>query len=183
MIAKEKYSEIIKEIFSYNFQGKIAVDATVGRGNDTIQLLEAVGEKGFVYGYDIQKEAIEHTMEKLKGHSNYQLFLKSHESFQEVEKADLIFYNLGYLPRSNKKIYTEAETTVRSLKSAIKILNLKGLIVVVSYVGHENSKKERIAVETFLETLEQQKFIVEKRSFLNQVHTPPTVYLIERKAL
>ena len=36
MIVKEKYFEIVDEALSHNFLGKIAVDATVGKGNDCL---------------------------------------------------------------------------------------------------------------------------------------------------
>lgn len=55
MIVKEKYFEIVDEALSHNFLGKIAVDATVGKGNDTLKLLKAVGKDGFVYGFDVQE--------------------------------------------------------------------------------------------------------------------------------
>lgn len=181
MIAKEKYSEIVDEILQHDFIGKIAIDATVGRGNDTLKLLQAVGEEGFVYGYDIQQEAISSTENRLGNYCNYHLFLKSHESFEEVEQADIILYNLGYLPHSDKKIYTKADTTVSSLASAVNILNKGGIIIVVSYVGHAESTEERNAVEEFLSSLNQKEFIVERRAFLNQIHTPPVVYVVERK--
>ena len=45
--------------------GYIALDCTVGNGNDTILLAHLVGEKGKVYGFDIQSIAIEITKEKL----------------------------------------------------------------------------------------------------------------------
>lgn len=47
-------------------EGDTVVDATVGNGNDTIFLARLVGEKGKVYGFDIQQEAINNTGELLK---------------------------------------------------------------------------------------------------------------------
>ena len=45
-------------------EGDIVVDATVGNGNDTLKLSNAVGGKGKVYGFDIQMEAINSAKEK-----------------------------------------------------------------------------------------------------------------------
>lgn len=41
----------------------IVIDATCGNGHDTLFLAEQV-PNGKVFGFDIQKEAIEHTKEK-----------------------------------------------------------------------------------------------------------------------
>lgn len=74
MIVKEKYFEIVDEVLSHNFLGKVAVDATIGKGNDTLKLLKVVGENGFVYGFDVQEDAIEKTRVLLKDFNNYKLF-------------------------------------------------------------------------------------------------------------
>ena len=117
MIVKEKYFEIVDEILSHNFLGKIAVDATVGKGKDTLKLLETVGAKGFVYGFDLQKEALDAANKLLRDYKNYKLFLESHENIDKIEKLDLVIYNLGYLPGSDKKITTLRDSTITSLKA------------------------------------------------------------------
>ena len=181
MIVKEKYFEIVDEILSHNFLGKIAVDATVGKGKDSLKLLEAVGEEGFLYGFDVQEEALEAAKKLLKDYKNYKLFLDSHENIDKIEKFDLVIYNLGYLPGSDKKITTLMDSTIVSLKKATEKISEGGIIIVVSYLGHENSLEERQGVDEFLKNLGQKKFKVEKREFYNQKHNPPIVYLIEKK--
>lgn len=181
MIVKEKYFEIVDEVLSHNFLGKIAVDSTVGRGNDTLKLLKAVGRDGFVYGFDVQEEAISSAEKNLKDFKNYKLFLDSHENIDKIEKFDLVIYNLGFLPGSDKKITTLKDSTIISLKKAKEKINDGGIIIVVSYLGHENSFEEREGVDEFIKNLDQKKFKVEKREFYNQKHNPPIVYLIEKK--
>lgn len=112
MIVKEKYFEIVDEALSHNFLGKIALDATVGKGNDTLKLLKAVGDEGFVYGFDVQKDALNTAEELLKDFKNYKLILDSHENIDKIEKFDLVIYNLGYLPGSDKKITTLKDSTL-----------------------------------------------------------------------
>lgn len=61
--------------------GDIAIDATVGNGHDTLFLAQLVGEKGHVFGFDIQAEAIQKTTERLQeNHCDKQvtLFQRSH---------------------------------------------------------------------------------------------------------
>lgn len=181
MIVKEKYYEIVDEILSHNFLGKIAVDATVGKGKDTLKLLKAVGEEGFVYGFDLQKEALDAANKLLKDYKNYKLFLESHENIDKLEKFDLVIYNLGYLPGSDKKITTLRDSTINSLKKATEKIIEGGIIIVVSYLGHENSFEERDGLDEFLKNLDQKIFKVEKREFYNQKNNPPLVYLIEKK--
>lgn len=183
MIVKEKYFEIVDETLSHNFLGKIAVDCTLGKGNDTLKLLKAVGENGFVYGFDIQEEAIEKTKELLKDYKNFELFLDSHENIDRIERFDLAIYNLGFLPGSDKKVTTLRDSTLKSLKKATEKINEAGIIIVVSYLGHVNSFEEREGVDEFLRNLDQKKFKVEKREFYNQAHNPPIVYLVEKKVL
>ncbi|MDU6783829.1 class I SAM-dependent methyltransferase [uncultured Peptoniphilus sp.] len=181
MIVKEKYYEIVDEILSHNFLGKIAVDATVGKGKDTLKLLKAVGEEGFVYGFDLQKEALDAANKLLKDYKNYKLFLESHENLDKLEKFDLVIYNLGYLPGSDKKITTLKDSTITSLRKATENISDGGIIIVVSYLGHENSFEEREGLDEFLKNLDQKIFKVEKREFYNQKNNPPLVYLIEKK--
>jgi len=180
MIVKDKYFQIIDEVLENDFSGKIAIDATIGNGHDTYKLLNAVGEKGFVYGFDIQEKAIENTEKTIADFSNYKLFLESHENIDKIKNVDLIIYNLGYLPGSNKNKMTLKKSTIISLEKAVKILNPKGIIIVVSYLGHENSKEEREAVDEFMKNLDQKNFKVEKREFYNQKNNPPITYLIEK---
>ena len=181
MIVKEKYFEIVDEVLSHNFLGKIAVDATVGKGKDSLKLLEAVGEEGFLYGFDLQEEALDAANKLLKDYKNYKLFLESHENIDKIEKFDLVIYNLGYLPGSDKKITTLKDSTISSLKKATEKISEGGIIIVVSYLGHENSLEERLGVDDFLKSLDQKIFKVEKREFYNQKHNPPIVYLVEKK--
>ncbi|MGI5949664.1 tRNA (mnm(5)s(2)U34)-methyltransferase [Peptoniphilus sp.] len=182
MIVKEKYFQIVDEILSQDFNGKIAIDATVGNGHDTLKLLNTVGEEGFVYGFDIQEKAINNAKNLIGDkYKNYKLFLKSHDEIDIIDNCDLVIYNLGYMPGSSKEITTIASTTVKSMDKATKILNKGGIMIVVSYVGHKNSFEERKAVEEFLKSLNQKFYKVEKREFLNQINNPPIVYLIEKK--
>src|SRR5699024_1013818 len=46
--------------------GDTAIDATCGNGHDTVFLCQAVGEKGHVYGFDIQDAAIANTKKRFR---------------------------------------------------------------------------------------------------------------------
>ena len=49
-------------------EGGYYIDATMGKGNDTLFLCELAGEKGKVLAFDIQQEALDVTKELLKTH-------------------------------------------------------------------------------------------------------------------
>ncbi len=54
-------------MIDYISEGDIVLDCTVGNGNDTLTLARLVGDKGQVYGFDIQSIALQRTKEKLEG--------------------------------------------------------------------------------------------------------------------
>ena len=126
--------------------GDLVIDATVGNGHDTLFLANLVGKNGKVVGYDIQKQAIENTQERVAAFPNVELKLKSHAKFDEVE-AKLIVYNLGYLPGSDKIVTTLLETTLESLESAKKALAPDGALSIMCYPGHQEGAREAPAVE------------------------------------
>ncbi|MST99927.1 class I SAM-dependent methyltransferase [Tissierella pigra] len=187
-----KYNEIVNTlkiakdiILNCVKDGQVVVDCTVGNGNDTILLAKLVGKTGIVYGFDIQKTALEITKENLAcenidndvrlihdGHENIDLYIK--------EKVDFIIYNLGYLPKGNKSIKTNKDTTLKSLQKAITILNDSGIILITCYIGHEGGLEEKEEVEEFLKTLNQKQFNVIKYDFINQINHPPILYGVEK---
>ena len=50
----------------YISAGDVCIDATAGNGSDTEFLCRMVGETGKVYAFDIQRQALENTREKLE---------------------------------------------------------------------------------------------------------------------
>ena len=89
----------------------LVIDATVGNGKDSLFLLNII-KNGYLFGFDIQKQAIENTNNLLKDkYKNYKLFCTSHEKMSSIlkkyqGKISLIVFNLGYLPNSDKQIKT-----------------------------------------------------------------------------
>ncbi len=88
-------------------EGDIAVDCTMGNGNDTVFLGHLVGEKGKVYAFDIQEEAVINTKKKLE-ELNFleraELILDGHENIDnyKIENVKLVIFNLGYLPKGDR---------------------------------------------------------------------------------
>lgn len=174
----------------YNFLNKfkdkkiVAVDMTVGNGNDICNICSIVGKDSEIYGFDISKDAINTSTEKLKiyDYMKLNLILDGHENIKSYinDKLDLVVYNLGYLPKGNKNITTDYKTVIKSLNKVFEILNKNGLIIITFYPGHESGKLESIEIEKYLEKKDQKKYRILKLDFINQVNNPPYVIVIER---
>ena len=177
---------IRREALKLLTDGSVAVDATVGNGHDTLFLCEAVGERGRVYGFDIQPVAIERTRERLREAGLAQrarLILGSHERMADhigAESADVILFNLGYLPNGDHTVITKGEITVAALKIAVNLLKTGGAVFVAIYWGHPGGREEKEAVEAFAASLPSDRFDTAEISFPNK-NKAPLALIIQKK--
>ncbi len=167
---------LINEYLKRNrHQNMTFIDATCGRGNDTIYMANILKDIGHVYSYDIQQIAIDYTKELLdkENITNVTLFNESHEFIKEVD-IDLIIYNLGYLPNGDKNITTKCDTTLSSIKKMITLmeLNPKMLIIIVIYPGHFEGKRESDAINNYVKSLPSNTYLVTKYLNYNQETSP-----------
>lgn len=138
-----------------------AVDATAGNGNDTLFLAKLVGENGRVAAFDVQEEAIAATRKRLEQNRifNADLFLRGHEKMAQTLPENwrgnigAVFFNLGYLPRSNHAITTSASTTLPALNAAWEWLAPDGFISLTIYTRHSGGFDESLQVNAWLETM------------------------------
>lgn len=182
MSLTNKVHKIISEKFSCINYG---IDATCGNGNDTLFLAKLSCDNGRIYGFDIQQQALEITSKKLAENrlsDKVTLINAGHETMLEyiTHNVEVVTFNLGYLPNSNKNISTESEKTVRALGVACKLLDNKGLITLVCYPGHEAGIIETEHVKTWLESLERKWFKVSE--YLSEMpdQSTPVLYIIEK---
>lgn len=171
-----KITETAKSILLDQVNCKnIAVDFTLGRGNDTLFLSENFN---YVYSFDIQEECIDEFREK--NIHNVRLILDSHENVDKyLDRFDCGMYNLGYLPLSDKLITTKASSTIKSLKKAVDILDVNGFISIILYSGHYNGREECDAVLKFCSDLNNKKFNVAYLNLINKIN-PPSLILINK---
>lgn len=169
-------------------QGDTVIDATVGNGYDTLFLAQLVGESGFVYGFDIQGQAIDNTKRLLEEHQvqNVQLIQDGHENLLHYIKdhhkhqiASAIF-NLGYLPQGDHSITTRGSTTIEAIKACLEVIKVNGLIVLVVYSGHEEGYQEMTELFNYFETLDQRATQVLLYRFINQRNHAPFIVAIEK---
>ncbi len=125
----------------------IAVDATCGNGHDSLFLSNFSHIE--LHCIDIQSQAIAETRQRLADKKAY-FHHTSHESLEFIEKPiDLIVYNLGYLPGSDKQTITTSKTTLLSLASALTLLSPGGMISLMIYTGHLGGVEEKTGIFDF----------------------------------
>lgn len=176
---------LINEFYLRNKNKELTfIDATCGMGNDSLFMANLLNNNGKLVCYDIQKIAINTTKDLLDSNNfnNVIYHLSSHECFIEQD-ADLIIYNLGYLPTTDKKITTHVESTIKSIKNAIEITSQKDdyLIIIVVYPGHSEGKIESETIDNFVYNLPSKDFLVSKYMNYNRPSSPYILTLSKNK--
>ena len=166
-------------------EGDVAVDFTMGNGNDTLFLSNTVGKNGRVYAFDIQEDALISTEKHLKdsgADENYTLICASHHLVKEYVKEPIKagMFNLGYLPRSGRKaVTTLRETTMAAVDAAIDLLLPDGVLIVAIYPGHEEGRLEGEMLREYFSTLSRFRICASEFRILNSP-TSPYFFLIEK---
>ncbi|SCS32903.1 tRNA (mnm(5)s(2)U34)-methyltransferase [Staphylococcus caeli] len=164
----------------------IVIDATCGNGNDTLFLAQQVPE-GKVFAFDIQDAAINNTKAKTDSYTNISLVKDSHANVnahipsEHHGHIDAAIFNLGYLPKGDKSITTQANSTIEAIENIFDMLASEGVIILVIYHGHEEGKVERDAILSYLQQFDQNKAHVLKYQFINQQNNPPFICAIEKR--
>lgn len=168
-------------------EGDIAVDYTMGNGNDTLFLSRTVGPRGHVYAFDIQEAALRSTRARLTeagAPENYTLIQASHHLVRQYvcEQVKAGVFNLGYLPGSgNKALTTLRETTLPAVEAAVDLLAPDGILLVAVYPGHEEGRLEGEMLAAYFATLNRYRLCASCFRILNSP-TSPYFYLVEKKA-
>lgn len=174
---------LLKEIVK---PGDVVVDATAGKGNDTLFLAQLVGERGHVYSFDIQAQATQLTQRLVEQHQVEQqttVINDGHENLTNYVKSPITtaIFNLGYLPEGDHKIVTKPQTTLKSVQSMMKLLKPNGIIILVIYYGHPGGKQEKEQVLQFAKSIDQHQFNVLQYQFINQIHEPPILLALQKR--
>lgn len=165
--------------------GHQIIDATCGNGNDTLFLASLVTDHSLLYALDIQQTAIETTKNLLLTHpkvNQIRFINQCHSSFPgEIPSASvqLIVYNLGYLPKGDKKITTKKESTLESLKKAEILIQPGGAISITCYPGHEEGKHEEEAILQWCSQLPPTEWSCCFHRWLNRKDSP-SLLLIQK---
>lgn len=165
--------------------GDRVVDATTGNGHDTLFLAELVGEKGRVFSFDIQPEALANTRRRLETKNladRVQLIQSGHENMCDFVRGKIaaVMFNLGYLPGGDHTLITLPDTTVEALAKSLQLLRRGGIVTMVIYSGHEGGREEKAAVIDYCRHLNQEHFTVLHYAIINQINEPPSLLVLER---
>lgn len=169
--------------------GDCAIDLTAGNGYDTLMLAQAVGPRGCVLAFDLQRQAIVNSAERLLqrgilvNHLDQPVStLPSGVSLVEACHAELVNWNslsprviianLGYLPGGDKDLVTRPDSTLTALQAGCKLLSSGGRIAVVVYPGHAGGRCEADAVDQFFSELDEQQFEVLRLQVANRPRSP-----------
>lgn len=168
-------------------RGDCVIDATCGNGYDTLLLAGLVGSCGTVWSFDIQKEAILATIEKLDtcGLSDrVRLILGGHETLAEQVNSPVsaAVFNLGYLPGGERSIITRPETTLSALGQALQLLVPGGIMAITVYPGHPGGENEELMAYEWSSNLAQKMFHVWRMGQTNTTAGAPSFILIQKAA-
>ncbi len=169
-------------------EGSFCIDATAGRGGDTLLLAGLVGETGHVLAFDIQQEAVESTRARL-GQAGLahraEVLQESHhrmKHYAEPESVDGIVFNFGFLPGGDHGIFTTPATSIPALEQGMELLKVGGVISLCIYYGGDTGFEERDTLLEFLERIDPRRFTVLLCQFANRVNCPPMAAFLTRDA-
>lgn len=176
---------IIHRIIQEKVQpGDICIDATAGRGNDTLFLAKLVGENGHVTAFDIQQAAVDSTRELLAANGMSQradVLLKSHSEMDEEcgeGTVSCIMFNFGWLPKGDHNIFTNKSTSIPAIEKGLKLLKGGGIMTLIIYYGRETGFEERDALLEYLPTIDSSRYTVIEMPFVNRPNCPPIPIVI-----
>ncbi len=177
-LAQYAVSPVIRE-------GDTVIDATAGNGLDTEFLAAKAGPSGRVYAFDIQKDALVRTAERLKEKRLDQqvtLIQSGHENLARFisEPVSAVMYNLGYLPGGSRELTTGLDTTLSSFKQALSLLKQGGIITVVLYPGHAEGKHEKEGLMPVISRLSSAEYTVLHQGYLNKKNNPPELVVVQK---
>ena len=165
-------------------EGDLCIDATMGKGNDTVLLSKLAGKTGKVIGFDIQQQAVDSTRERLQREAcpeNYELLLASHEQMCDYAKTDsvsCIMFNFGYLPGGDHSKATKAASSLAAIETGLKLLKKRGLMSLCIYSGGDSGFEERDAILDYVRKLDFHQYLVIQSEYANRPNNPPIPVLI-----
>lgn len=166
--------------------GDTVIDATVGYGHDTCFLAERVADFGHVYGFDIQKAALEICTDRLtKANLNQQvtLYQQGHEriitALSPETKVQAAIFSLGALSTETQEQMTLPNTTISAYHQILSRLNRGGLLVFVNETQFTSSTEELDYLVADLARLNPDNYQVSRYQGIN--HSSGQVLAIEKK--
>lgn len=166
-------------IASHVRPGAFCIDATAGRGRDTVLLCGLSAPAGRVLAMDIQPAAVAETAARV-AEAGYgamaEVVCASHDRMAEFAapaSVDCIVFNFGWLPGGDHRCFTRAETSIPAIRTSLSLLRPDGLMSLCIYSGGANGYAERDAILQCVESLDPTQFTVVVSRYANRTGDPP----------
>ena len=163
--------------------GDVVVDATAGKGKDSVFLADLVGAEGRVDCFEVQEEACRETESRLRDMgARTEMHRCGHEAMVGRVSSEVaaVMFNLGYLPGSDHTVTTHPETTLAGLETALNLLRPGGVVSVLCYVGHHGGTEEGEAVLGFCGGLDIAEFSVTRVDSRDAKEGAPFLVVIDK---
>lgn len=159
--------------------GDLCIDATAGKGRDTLFLCSLVGETGRVLAMDVQADAVAQTTALLTEQGcvdRVQVVQDCHSrmgAYAQPESVDGIMFNFGWLPGGDHNLFSGPDTSIAAVKAGLELLKPGGVMTLCIYHGRNNGTAERDALLAFLPTIDNRRYTVIKGDFINRTGDIP----------
>lgn len=167
--------------------GDVCIDATAGKGRDTLFLCSLVGETGRVLAMDIQPEAVTATRALLAEQGcmhRAQVVQDCHSHMEQYAAPGTvagIMFNFGWLPGGDHTKFSHGDTSVAAVQAGLRLLRPGGVMTLCIYYGRENGTAERDALLAFLPTVDSRRYTVIRGEFANRTGDVPIPVFIIRE--
>ncbi|MCI8639847.1 MAG: class I SAM-dependent methyltransferase [Coprococcus sp.] len=168
-------------------EGGFYIDATMGKGKDTLMLCRLAGTSGSVLAFDIQEKALlltDRLLEEQGVRSRARLVLAGHESMDQYarkDSADAICFNFGYLPGGDHRIATSPASSVEAIHKGLAILKHGGMMSLCIYSGGDTGFEEKERILAFLKGLPTREYTVIMNEYYNRKNCPPMPVFVFKK--
>ena len=143
----KKVVEIVHDIMRQAAkEGGAAADFTLGQGFDCA-VLASCASIHTVYAFDVQLQAIQDARAFLAGKEGADKIRYIHEPLQ------LGVFNFGYYPRGDHAVTTRLDTSSSAVRDAFSLLKRRGVLILVTYPGHEEGRREAAYFESVVSAL------------------------------
>lgn len=165
--------------------GDFCIDATAGKGRDTLFLCHLVGQTGRVLAMDIQPQAVAQTTALLaeEGCHQAQVVQDCHSrmgAYADPRTVDGIMFNFGWLPGGDHTAFSQPDTSIAAIRAGLDLLKSGGVMSLCIYYGRNNGTAERDAILDFLPTVDNRRYTVIRGDFVNRTgDVPIPVFIVK----
>lgn len=165
--------------------GDTCVDATAGRGYDTLFMAEKVGPHGNVFAFDVQKKALVSVHERLVSMQMADRVMLVHESHDNMFRyvpfpVRLVMFNFGYLPGGDHTWRTQTHTSLAGCEQGLSLLDVGGILSLILYQDGDEGKAEYAALQNWARELDANQYAVLEMTLSNMPNQPPLQIFVER---